>query len=52
MKKTKRKEKETWMVTKTVRFDRKKLKECKKKGNLGRLAEMCRKQLDILFYED
>lgn len=47
-----KKEKSTWLKVKAIRFDAKKLKECKKKGNLHRLPEMCRAQLDILVSED
>jgi hypothetical protein len=52
MKKAKKKQKKEWMVVKAIRFAPDKLKFCKKKGNLSKLPEMCRKQLDLLMTED
>lgn len=40
--------KKKWLVTKTIKFDSKKLAEAKKRGRIKDLAEMCRKQLDVL----
>lgn len=46
------KKKKDWLVVKAIRFDAEKLKFCKRKGNLNKLPDMCRKQLDLLMTED
>lgn len=46
-----KKEKPNWLKVKAIRFDGKKLKACKKNGNLKKLPEMCREQLDLLYAE-
>lgn len=50
--KDQKKKKREWLVVKAIRFDSKKLQYCKDKGNLSKLPEMCRKQLDKLMTED
>lgn len=37
-----------WMIAKSIKFDKKKLKEAKEKNRIKELPEMCRQQLDIL----
>lgn len=48
----KSKNQKNWLVAKSIRFDPDKLKACKRKKNLHRLADMCRQQLDILYSEN
>lgn len=52
MSKVKKSNKKNWLTAKSIRFDPAKLKACKRKGNLHRLADMCRQQLDILYSEN
>lgn len=42
---------ETWLVPKSVKFDRKKLAKAVRQKKIKKLAEMCRQQLDILIAE-
>jgi hypothetical protein len=51
MKKPKKDPRKNWLVVKAIRFDPIKLKACKRKKNIHRLADMCRQQLDILYSE-
>jgi hypothetical protein len=44
--KKKKSNKKNWFVTKSIRFDQKKLDEAKKKDTLKYLPDLCRKQLD------
>lgn len=50
--KKKKDPRKNWLVVKAIRFDPVKLKACKRKKNIHRLADMCRQQLDILYSEN